>query len=250
MTFSKKAVDVVLGLTTNTCTPSFRSSIRSELLKPRRANLLAQYSLLKGTAQWPSTDPTFTMAGSLPRRSQGRRCPYQLHRRHEIDVHHGRQSQVGGTFEGADRTDASIVDEYIQRLPFHGNPIGQLDPCRRLRDVNRQDVATCPRRLQFVLQLPEFPLHDGRTRSTALPGSQIPGPSAAPIPPEAPVISTRRRCNGSISHRHVPVNPSRRLALRHLFPGISRNGISLCRAGMAVWANDDITVAQPPQMRP
>lgn len=69
---SKNSVAVVPGLTSSTSIPRGTSSERKASEKPRRANLLAQYSLLKGMPRWPMIEPMLTMIGRRPSRSSGK----------------------------------------------------------------------------------------------------------------------------------------------------------------------------------
>ncbi len=69
---SKCSVSVGPAATTSTSIPSRDNSARKASLKPCRANLLAEYSLLCGQPRSPRIEPMFTMIGWRPLRSAGR----------------------------------------------------------------------------------------------------------------------------------------------------------------------------------
>ena len=179
------------GLTTKTSIPNGYSSVRKAWLSPRRANLLALYSLICEPARCPRIDAIFTTIGRLPCRNSGNASRVISAAAKKLTSKIFRSRSGSAMSNRPVAPIAGVIHENVEPAEFLDGPIQRRLPNRRIGDIAGDPF----RRPAAAANL----VGDGHERSSRRASSTTRDPCRAnstaiarPIPPEAPVTNERK----------------------------------------------------------
>ncbi len=207
-------VSVDPGVTNKRSIPCPVSSARSDSLRPRSANLLAQYSPACGIARCARIEPTFTTIGVRPALSSGKAARMNSTGAKKLNFHH-LAHQLGRRLLKSPPACRHRHCSPANRVRRSGRGSGQSPRHARPRRSRRQSDSR-PRQRASPTRQRCVPTgrDDGRPAGSSPPVATSCRASDSPMPPEAPVTMPSQAMDLPVGHGVNFSEPARRVHCR------------------------------------